>query len=123
FTDHLQVVLGLEQLAKSAAHDLVVVEEEHTDRHSRILPERAYHPRVSGGHLGAQAGPRQLRRLLDAVLLIGSQLDLAEVLQSIAEVATELVDATYGALGVLDDTGARLTQFLTVGIDEDRRRA
>ena len=68
------------------------------------------------------AGPRQLRRLLDAVLSIGSELDLAEVLQRIIEVATELVDARYGALGVLDESGTRLAQFITVGIDEEGRR-
>jgi signal transduction histidine kinase len=73
--------------------------------------------------LGSQAGPKQLRRLLDAVLLMSSQLDLEIVLQSIAEAAAELVDATYGALGVLDDSGTRLAQFLTVGIDEDGRKA
>jgi signal transduction histidine kinase len=60
---------------------------------------------------------------LDAVLLIGSQLDLADVLQSIAEVATELLDATYGALGVLDESGTRLAEFLTVGIDDAGRKA
>jgi nitrate/nitrite-specific signal transduction histidine kinase len=70
-----------------------------------------------------QAGPRQLRRLLDAVLLVGSELDLKSVLERIIEVAAELVDAQYGALGVLDDSGTRLSQFITVGIDEDGRGA
>ena len=56
------------------------------------------------------------------MLLIGAQLDLETVLQNIAEVATELVDATYGALGVLDETGTRLAQFLTVGIDAEGRK-
>jgi signal transduction histidine kinase len=68
------------------------------------------------------AGPRQLRRLLDAVMSIGSELDLAEALKRIVDVACELVDARYGALGVLDETGTRLSQFITVGIDEDGRR-
>lgn len=70
-----------------------------------------------------QAGPRQLRRLLDAVLLVGSELDVKAVLERIIEVAVELVDAHYGALGVLDDTGTRLAQFITVGIDDDGRAA
>ena len=68
------------------------------------------------------AGPRQLRRLLDAVVSIGSELGLADVLQRIIEVATELVDARYGALGVLDESGTRLAEFITVGIDEAGRR-
>jgi signal transduction histidine kinase len=69
------------------------------------------------------AGPRQLRRLLDSVLTIGSDLDLRTVLHTIIETAAELVDARYGALGVLDETGTRLSEFITVGIDEAGRHA
>ena len=69
------------------------------------------------------AGPRQLRRLLDGVLTIGSDLDLLTVLQTIVATAVELVDATYGALGVLDESHSRLSDFITVGIDEAGRRA
>lgn len=63
-------------------------------------------------------GSKQLRRLLDAVLSVGSELDLTLVLHRIVEAATDLVDARYGALGVLDERGERLSQFLTVGVDE-----
>jgi signal transduction histidine kinase len=69
------------------------------------------------------AGPRSLRQLLDAVLTIGSDLDLEGMLRRIIEAAVDLVDARYGALGVLDPTGTRLSQFITVGIDENGRRA
>ena len=84
----------------------------------RLAPDRGclYAARMDG-----LAGPRQLRRLLDAVLSIGSELGLADVLQRIAETATELVEAKYGALGVLDESGTRLAQFITVGIDESDR--
>ena len=68
------------------------------------------------------AGPRQLRRLLDGVLTVGSQLDLHQVLQTIIATAADLVGATYGALGVLDAQRTRLSDFITVGIDEDARR-
>ena len=37
------------------------------------------------------AGPDQLRHLLDAVMVIGSDLDLATVLRRIVETATALV--------------------------------
>src|SRR6185436_11867729 len=67
-------------------------------------------------------GPRSLRRLLDAVVTIGTDLDLPAVLHRIVESAVELVDAKYGALGVLDVTGTRLAQFITVGLDEEQRR-
>lgn len=66
-------------------------------------------------------GTRQLRRLLDAVLSVGAELDLATVLQRIVEAATDLVDARYGALGVLDESNSYLSDFLTVGLDTDER--
>jgi signal transduction histidine kinase len=70
-----------------------------------------------------RAGPRQLRRLLDGMLTIGSDLDLHSVLHTIIETAAEIVDAKYGALGVLDETGTRLSDFITVGIDDAGREA
>lgn len=73
--------------------------------------------------MSAVAGPRSLRQLLDAVVTVGSDLDLPAMLRRIVESAVELVDASYGALGVLDDTRTRLAQFITVGIDEDTHRA
>ena len=69
------------------------------------------------------AGPRSLRQLLDAVLTVGSDLDLPSMLERIVNSAVDLVDATYGALGVLDDTGNRLAQFITVGIDDETHRS
>jgi signal transduction histidine kinase len=69
------------------------------------------------------AGPRSLHELLNAVLTIGSDLDLPAMLRRIVESATELVDARYGALGVLDDARTRLAQFITVGVDEETHRA
>lgn len=69
------------------------------------------------------AGPRSLRQLLDAVITIGSDLDLETVLRHIVESAVGLVDAQYGALGVLDETGTSLAQFITVGLDDATYRA
>lgn len=60
-------------------------------------------------------------RILDAVVSVGSHLELSEVLERIVENATELVDARFGALGVLDPSGTRLAEFHTVGIDDDTR--
>lgn len=71
--------------------------------------------------MGEFAGPRSLRRLLDAVLTVGSDLDLAAMLERIVQAAVDLIDARYGALGVLDDTRERLAQFITVGIDDETR--
>ena len=61
--------------------------------------------------------------LLDAVLTVGSDLDLEAVLHHIVESAAALVDARYGALGVLDESGNQLSQFITVGLDDETRRA
>jgi signal transduction histidine kinase len=69
------------------------------------------------------AGPRSLRQLLDAVLTVGSDLDLPAILERITHAAVELVDARYGALGVLDDSRTRLAQFITVGLDDETRAA
>lgn len=62
------------------------------------------------------------QQLLEAVVAIGAGLDLRTTLHRIVELATKLVDARYGALGVLDPAGERLSEFLTSGIDEDTRR-
>ena len=64
-----------------------------------------------------------LRGLLHAVLAIGSDLDLEAMLHRIVESAAELVGARYGALGVLDEAGIGLAQFLTVGVDDDTHHA
>jgi signal transduction histidine kinase len=70
-----------------------------------------------------QLGPRSLRQLLDAVLAIGSELDLDRALTHIVETAVSLVDARYGALGVLDEARSGLSSFITVGIDDATHRA
>jgi signal transduction histidine kinase len=65
----------------------------------------------------------RLRQLLQAVLTVGSDLDLPTVLRSIAKAAVTLAEARYGALGVIDETGTRLAQFLTVGVDAETHQA
>jgi signal transduction histidine kinase len=67
------------------------------------------------------AGPRSLRHLIDAVLIVSSDLDLPSMLLRIVHAAVDLVDARFGALGVLDATQSRLAQFITVGLDDEAR--
>ncbi len=55
--------------------------------------------------------------LLEAVVGIGSELELESVLRRIVEAAVRLVDARYGALGVVDENG-RLSEFIPVGLDD-----
>ena len=75
------------------------------------------------GQLSQIVGARdRLHGLLDAVTAVGGDLDLAALLRRIVEAAVRLVDAQYGALGVLGPD-EQLAQFITVGIDDDARDA
>ena len=69
-----------------------------------------------------RAGPRSLRKLLEAVISVGSDLDLPVVLRRIVELGIELTGASYGALGVLDEPHTGLAEFITVGLDDDIRQ-
>uniref|UniRef100_A0AAU2UXK1 GAF domain-containing protein n=1 Tax=Streptomyces sp. NBC_00003 TaxID=2903608 RepID=A0AAU2UXK1_9ACTN len=62
----------------------------------------------------------RLHSLLEAVLSVGRELDLPQVLRGIVEAAVVLVDAEYGALGVIGQ-GQKLSEFLPVGIDYELR--
>src|SRR5690625_3207077 len=57
--------------------------------------------------------------LLQAVLTIGADLDLATVLRRLTEAAAELTGARYAGLGVLDENGA-FSEFIPVGVSEQR---
>src|SRR5215472_9045713 len=54
--------------------------------------------------------------LLEAVVAIGSDLDLETMLHRIVEAAARLADARYAALGVLGED-ARLAEFVPEGLD------
>ena len=56
--------------------------------------------------------------LLEAVVAIGSGLDLEAMLRRIVEAAVDLVDARYGALGVIGED-QRLIEFIPVGLDAE----
>lgn len=62
----------------------------------------------------------RLNGLLEAVMSVGRGLDLPQVLRDIVESAVTLVDAEYGALGVIGDD-RKLSEFLPVGIDDELR--
>lgn len=67
---------------------------------------------------GAQRSSERLAGLLDAVVTVSSHLDLPTVLARIVESACALVDARYGALGVVDGSGRQLSEFITYGIPD-----
>jgi signal transduction histidine kinase len=78
---------------------------------------------LRGRASSARASQERLSSLLDAVLAVSSDLDLAEVLHRIVVVACELVDASYGALGVLGPGGEELVEFVTHGLTREEREA
>jgi signal transduction histidine kinase len=62
----------------------------------------------------------RLRQLVQAVLSIGSDVSLPDALRGIVEAAVTLVDARYGALGVLDPSGHHLIEFINVGMTDEQ---
>jgi signal transduction histidine kinase len=60
----------------------------------------------------------RFQHLLDAFLTVSTGLDLEATLRRIVEAAIDLVDARYGALGVLAPQGG-LAAFIHVGIDDE----
>ncbi|HEY2599234.1 MAG TPA: GAF domain-containing protein [Candidatus Dormibacteraeota bacterium] len=60
--------------------------------------------------------------LLEAGLALASELSLPIVLQRIVDLAVEVTDARYGALGVIG-AGDELVDFITAGISTKERRA
>ncbi|MFI1973216.1 histidine kinase [Streptomyces cinnamoneus] len=71
--------------------------------------------------LDAARGTRdRVHSLLEAVLSVGRGLDLEDALRRIIETAVVLVDAEYGALGVIGPDERTLSQFLTVGLTDEQ---
>ncbi len=62
--------------------------------------------------------PAKLLRLIDAVLMIEAAVELPVLLRHLIEEACSLVDARYGALGVLNEARTGLEPFITVGLGD-----
>src|SRR5690348_7031891 len=62
------------------------------------------------------------REVLNIARTVLEDLDLDAVLVRVLEAARTTTGAQYAALGVLDDSRAELSRFLTVGIDDETRR-
>jgi two-component system, NarL family, sensor histidine kinase DevS len=75
-----------------------------------------YSPTVS-----ATAPDDRLQALLDAGVAIAGGLELDQILPRLVQLACDLTGARYGALGVLDESGNRLDQFITAGLTGDER--
>ncbi|MGT2461373.1 GAF domain-containing protein [Sinomonas atrocyanea] len=62
-----------------------------------------------------------MNNLMGAIVSMTEDLSLPSVLESVAESAADIVGARSAAIGVLDDRG-ELSDFITVGPDEDAAR-
>ncbi len=95
--------------------------ESGAARHPELLPQLELDELLAElqGRLQAVMQTRdRMRGLLEAVVVIGSGLDLESTLKRIVETAVGLVDATYGALGVIGSDG-RLAEFIPVGLNQE----
>jgi signal transduction histidine kinase len=66
--------------------------------------------------------PEKLRRLMAAILMVTADIELPELLKHFIAEACDLVEARYGALGVLNPARTALDQFLTVGLTDEEER-
>ncbi|MEV6005725.1 GAF domain-containing protein [Streptomyces sp. NPDC051976] len=60
----------------------------------------------------------RLPEVLEAVVSVGTGIELRSTLRRIVETAAELAGARYAALGVLDAYGTGLSDFITYGMEE-----
>src|SRR5215208_4344489 len=89
---------------------------------------RAERPAVAGSlgrrcTLPLMAGIHErYERLLEAGVALAAELSLPAALQRIVQLAAELTDARYGALGVVGRDGV-ITEFITTGVSDAERAA
>ncbi|MFH8567564.1 GAF domain-containing sensor histidine kinase [Streptomyces sp. NPDC017993] len=63
----------------------------------------------------------RLPQLLEAMRTVGAGFDLHVTLDRIAQTAAELADARYAAIGIIDDAGEGLSDFVTYGVSPQER--
>ena len=65
---------------------------------------------------------QRLARLIEAGRTLVSELDVEVVLERLLEIAAEITDAQYVAMGILDPTKTNLERFVTRGIGAEQHR-
>jgi len=96
----------------------VVMQEPVHVEPVRVLPQLRIDElldELQGRVASVRSSRDRVRKLLEAVIAIGSGLDVEAALTKIVQAATVLVDARYGALGVVGGD-QRLARFITVGM-------
>lgn len=56
-------------------------------------------------------------------MILSSELSLGALLQRVVELAVELTEARYGAIGIINDAGTGLSDFITTGVTPAERAA
>jgi signal transduction histidine kinase len=100
----------------------VSVDDRTGDDVSRVLPQLhidALLDELQARLASVRSSRDRVRQLLEAVVAIGSGLDLETALTRIVQAAATLVDAQYGALGVLGNDRL-LARFITVGVTPEQ---
>jgi signal transduction histidine kinase len=64
---------------------------------------------------------QQLEALHEAAITLTTELELSTVLQKVVDLSRQLVNARYGALGVLSEDGDFLQQLITSGLSPEQR--
>jgi len=96
--------------------------ERFGDEVSRILPKLRIDElldELQTRLASVRSSRDRVSQLLEAVVGIASGLDLETALLRVVQSAATLVDAQYGALGVLG-TGRKLARFITVGLTDEQ---
>jgi len=63
----------------------------------------------------------RVNALFEAVVAVGANLDIEVALRDVVEAAVRLVDAKYGAMGVVGE-GGRLAEFIPIGVTDEEIR-
>ena len=75
-----------------------------------------------GGAVAPDSSPEtenRFRALVEVGMSLSSELTIDSLLQGVVAKAVALTGARYGALGVINEAGTELEQFITAGIEPD----
>ncbi|GGU27301.1 sensor histidine kinase [Streptomyces lavendofoliae] len=96
----------------------------HQERPDHREPATAATARAAPDHLRGLSAELTDRvpRLLEAMRSVGTGLELRTTLDRICETAAALADARYAAIGVVDEEGEGLSDFVTYGVPGETAR-
>ncbi|QGV79668.1 GAF domain-containing protein [Streptomyces ficellus] len=98
--------------------------KDPTDRKKSKHPNDPKGPKDPQGFQGLSTElTARVPQLLEAMRSVGTGLELHSTLDRICETAAELADARYAAIGVVDEEGGGLSDFVTHGVPDEIARA